>query len=295
MKILTKEEEQAHYNATLRGGIGGGLAGLLLGAGGVYAASARYPAFRQLTLPLRAFLVTSSGTFAAIISADKYSRAFERSRHPEDQYQDASSKAREAARARESVGKKTLDWLRENRYPIVGASWVASMGVALALVGRNPYLSGSQKLVQARVYAQGLTLAVLVASAAFELGDANKGQGRFETVTVVDPDDPTHQHLIEKRVHHERYAGEDLWRDMVDTEERKMKEREAKIHELEERDRAKGKGKAKGKDHLSKDQHKHEEGEKEAKNGKGDGKADGKEDGKDEKKENEKEKTEKKK
>jgi hypothetical protein len=30
MKILTKEEEQAHYNATLRGGITGGTVGLIV-------------------------------------------------------------------------------------------------------------------------------------------------------------------------------------------------------------------------------------------------------------------------
>jgi hypothetical protein len=30
MKILTKEEEQAHYNATLKGGITGGTIGLIL-------------------------------------------------------------------------------------------------------------------------------------------------------------------------------------------------------------------------------------------------------------------------
>ena len=28
----------------------------------------------------------------------------------------------------------------------------------------------------------------------------------------MDPDDPTHKHLIDKKVHHERYAGEDQWR-----------------------------------------------------------------------------------
>lgn len=37
--------------------------GLALGVGGVYGAGLRYPAFRQLTLPLRAFLCTSSMTF----------------------------------------------------------------------------------------------------------------------------------------------------------------------------------------------------------------------------------------
>ncbi|MCJ1479688.1 hypothetical protein MMC13_008374 [Lambiella insularis] len=241
MKILTKEEEQAHYNATLQGGIGGGIAGIALGLAGVYGATRRYPAFKSLTLPLKAFLVTSSGTFAAIVSADRYSRAFEASRHPEDQYKDEAEREKERIQAGKSQFQKIKDWGKENRYPIVGASWVASMGIALAIVGRNPYLSTLQKIVQARVYAQGLTLAVLVATAAFEIGDRNEGEGRWETVKILDPNDPEHKHLIEKKVHHESYAGEDLWRDMVDTEERKIKEREESAHEQEEAHRKAGK------------------------------------------------------
>ncbi|KAL9117847.1 MAG: hypothetical protein Q9187_005610 [Circinaria calcarea] len=243
MKILTKEEEQAHYNATLRGGIGGGLVGLAVGLAGVYGATRRYPAFGSLTLPLKAFLVTSSGTFAAIISADKYSRAFEAARHPEEQYKDEAERQRQAIEASKTRFQKIKDWGRENRYPIVGASWLASMGIALAIVGRSPYLTTSQKIVQARVYAQGLTLAVLVATAAFEIGDRNEEKGRWETVKVLDPNDPTHKHMVEKRVHHESYAGEDMWRDMVETEERKLKEREEAAHEQEERDARAGKGK----------------------------------------------------
>ena len=115
------------------------------------------------------------------------------------------------------------------------------MAIALGLVGRSPYLSTSQKIVQARVYAQGLTLAVLIATAAFEIGDRKDDKGRWETVKIIDPDDPEHKHLIEKKVHHERYAGEDLWRDMVETEERKIKEREEVAHEQEDRDRKAGK------------------------------------------------------
>ncbi|KAI9806702.1 MAG: hypothetical protein M1825_006159 [Sarcosagium campestre] len=242
MKILTAEEKRDHYNATLKGGIGGGLVGLAAGVGGVALAQARYPFFRSLTLPLKAFLATSAGTFAAIISADKYSREFEKARDSSNSYTDKSTEALKAARSAESFGKKTKDWFRENRYSIVGVSWLASMVTAFGLVGRNPYLSRQQKLVQARVYAQGLTLAVIVATAVFEIGDANKGEGRWETVQVLDPDDPEHKHLIEKKIHHERYAGEDLWKDMVDTEERKIEERKKAVKEQEERDHKAGKG-----------------------------------------------------
>jgi len=163
---------------------------------------------------MKTFLVTSTSTFAAIISADRASRGFEWARDPARDYKDNASQDLEAAKANESSFRKFKDWGRENRYPIVTVSWVASMATALGLVGRNPYLSGAQKLVQARVYAQGLTLAILIATAAFEVGDANKGRGRWETVMILDPNDPEHKHLIEKRIHHEAYAGEDLWRGM---------------------------------------------------------------------------------
>ncbi|KAL3425102.1 hypothetical protein PVAG01_04383 [Phlyctema vagabunda] len=233
MKILTKEEEQEHYNATLKGGFTGGGIGLALGLAGVVGASRRFHGFNQLTLPMKTFLVTSSTTFAAIIAADKASRGFEWARDPQRQYKDKATLEQEQLKANETTMSKIKDWGRENRYPIVTASWVASMGIALGIVSRNKYISGAQKLVQARVYAQGLTLAVLVATAALEVGDANKGRGRWETVMVLDPNDPEHHRMIEKKIHHEAYAGEDLWRDMVATEERKIEERKKATKEME--------------------------------------------------------------
>jgi hypothetical protein len=121
-----------------------------------------------------------------------------------------------------------MAWLSENRYSIVFGSWVASMATALGIVGRNPYLTGQQKLVQARVYAQGLTVAVVIISLAFETRDSSKGRGRWETVKIIDPNDPQHKHIIEKRIHHEAYAGEDQWRDMVQAEEQRIHDKEEK-------------------------------------------------------------------
>jgi hypothetical protein len=222
MKVISQEEETAHYNAVLKGGfIGGSIFGLL-GLAGVMGASKRYPAFRGLTLPFRSFLVTSTTTFGAIVNAERYSNDFHKRQNPMNFYKDDATRAMELAREQESSLDRFKEWGKENRYTIVFGSWVASIGLALAMVGRNKYLSTSQKLVQARVYAQGLTLAVLIASAAFETADARKGEGRWETVKVLDPNDPEHKHLIEKRIHKEEYEGQDLWKDMVAAEERRI-------------------------------------------------------------------------
>jgi len=224
MKIISKEEEAAHYRVVVKNGLIGGTIGLAAGLAGVLGASKRYPGFRSLTVPFRTFLVTSVGTFGAIVTAENGSVKFQRARDPMNQYMDASHRAAEEIRRSEATNKKLLDWGRENRYSIVFTSWIAAMGIALGMVGRDKYLSTSQKLVQARVYAQGLTLAVLIATASLETSDAKRGKGRWETVLVVDPNDPTHRHMIEKKIEKEDYEGQNLWKDMVEAEERRLEE-----------------------------------------------------------------------
>lgn len=239
MKVLTPEEEREHYNATLKGGLLGGASGLGAGTLGVYAASARYPVFRGLTLPFRAFLIVSTATFASIVSADHYSRSFEAQRTPDRQYRDESQSLQQQLEEQQSQRQKTMRFLSENRYGIVFGSWVASMGAALGIVGRDPHLTTQQKVVQARVWAQGFTLAAVVVSLAFEGGDRYSKKGRWETIKVLDPDDPTHQHIIEKRIHHEKYAGEDQWMDMVAAEEERLKERNRAVRKKDDKDKQK--------------------------------------------------------
>ncbi|KAK8064816.1 hypothetical protein PG994_007454 [Apiospora phragmitis] len=235
MKVVSQEEETAHYNSVLKGGFIGGTLGVGLGLLGVIGASKRYPAFRGLTLPFRSFLVTSTGTFGAIVNAERYSIDFHKKNNPMNFYVDEATKLDQIADQQKTTSERLNDWGRQNRYSIVFASWIASMGLAGIMVGRNKFLSTSQKLVQARVYAQGLTLAVLIATAAFETADARSGQGRWETVKVLDPEDPEHKKVIEKRVHKEEYEGQDLWMDMVAAEERRIADREkAKTHEGKE-------------------------------------------------------------
>lgn len=226
MKVLTKEEEQQHYNATVQGGVVGGLIGLGLGSAGVIAAGRRFHAFRALTVPFRVFLAASTGTFVSVIAADRASNAYDIEHTPEKLNALARNHEREEKlNANKTTLERARKWAEDNRYPIIFGFWLTSMIGSFAMVNRNPYLTGSQKLVQARMYAQGSTLAVLLASFAVETSDAKNGKGRWETIKILDPNDPTHQHMIEKRIHRERYAGEDQWREMVEAEEAKMNAR----------------------------------------------------------------------
>lgn len=185
--------------------------------------------------------MTSDAKKTAIVSADSYSRRFEASKQPDRHYQDEQRQLQDQIDSQRTGKEKTMRWLQDNRYGIVLGSWVVSITAAMGIVGKNPYLTGQQKLVQARVYAQGFTLAAVIASLAFEGNDRMSGSGRWETVKVLDPNDPNHKHMIEKKIHHERYTGEDQWMDMVEAEERRMKEREKAVKEREEADAKSGK------------------------------------------------------
>ena len=297
MKLLTKEEEAAHYNATLKGGALGGFLGLGVGGALVFFAHRRYHFFNQLTPQLKAFLVTSAATFAGIISADHASRAFESERNPADrQYREREEERRFEETAGKSWTERAMDFGRKERYKIVGASWLASMATAFALVNRNKYLSGPQKLVQARVYAQFLTLGVLVASAAFEISDSKNDEGKmWETVRVIDPNDPEHKRLIEKKEHREEWGGQDMWKEMLDAEEQRLKQRERGEKKMKQENEAKNKGGAKGKKEQSKQGEKEEEeedddGEDEKGEQEDDSKEGKKVDQKDDKKDDQKEK-----
>ena len=67
MRVISKEEEAAHYSATIKGGLVGGSVGLALGLAGVVGASKRYAAFRSLTLPFRFQLSLPLGFLAMFI------------------------------------------------------------------------------------------------------------------------------------------------------------------------------------------------------------------------------------
>lgn len=200
--------------------------GLLGGAGGVLAASKRYATIRHLTLPMKSFLVTSSGTFLGIISADNASRAYEKQQNADQRWYESREKyLHEQETKGMSFMDRTVALARQEKYKIIGVTWIASMVGSFMLVGRNPFLSGSQKIVQARVYAQGLTLAVLVASAAFEISDQKKGKG------IMNADKSGAQKKATTKDEKINEEQGDLWKDMVAAEEERLKKRHQPLYE----------------------------------------------------------------
>ncbi|CAG8651796.1 hypothetical protein C2G38_1984497 [Gigaspora rosea] len=195
MKILTKEEEEEHYRATVKGGIKGAVIGLGASLGASLVAQ-RYSRFYQhLTLPLKAFLVSSGTTAACIISAERAGLNYDRRRY--GLYQPVKVPHQQLPTTR-----VVKDFISENRYSIVCGSWALCMAGSLAYTYRNKYLTFAQKVVQARMYAQALTIVMVLATAGLSMS-SNQPK-----ITV----------------------GSDQWKEIVAAEERKLN----KIQEIKD-------------------------------------------------------------
>lgn len=174
MKILTKEEEDAHYNTVLRGGAEGFAAGLAVSLPASFYLNRSWHYYRSLPLSLKALGVIVVTVPACVIQAEWASLKYEKQQwHDIGKAEMDAEKRKELERISKLQGQeKWLDWAQRRRYSIVGASWAASMALAFGIVMRNPYQSFPQKIVQARMWAQGLTVGVLIASAGLATTEA---------------------------------------------------------------------------------------------------------------------------
>jgi hypothetical protein len=89
------------------------------------------------------------------------------------------------------VKEKIGEWVGRHQYSVVLGTWALSMGVAGTIISRNRYQSVAQKVVQARMWAQGMTIGVLIAAGALthaKRADAAKRVCRSISNMIVNSD-----------------------------------------------------------------------------------------------------------
>ncbi|WWD22739.1 hypothetical protein CI109_107232 [Kwoniella shandongensis] len=167
MRIAGEKDFRGYQDATVNGGLKGALLGAGISIPAYYVLMQRSATYRALPLPLKALGAVVIVVPSVYISAEKAGERFSKS-----QYTGVGKREldRELLEERERWDKlgfvgKTQDWAGRHKFGLIGAGWAGSMALAFAIVARNPYQSTSQKVVQARMWAQGLTVGLLVSSA----------------------------------------------------------------------------------------------------------------------------------
>ncbi|KAF8318270.1 hypothetical protein DL93DRAFT_2109950 [Clavulina sp. PMI_390] len=178
MKVLTKEEEDEHYNVVLKGGVKGFAYSSAVAIPASFYLNRVWPYYRRLPLSLKALGVITVTVPACVIKAEWDSLDYEKAQWNDIGLAEMQAEKRleEQRVAKLDDREKWVDWARQRRYSIVGASWALSMAVAFGIVMRNPYQTFPQKIVQARMWAQGLTVGVLIASAGLATTEAKSAR-----------------------------------------------------------------------------------------------------------------------
>lgn len=168
MKVnVTQEELEAFDRATIRGSIEGIAGGLAISLPASFAAQRYWPAYRALPLSLKALgvILIVGPTWA--IQTERRGVEFDE----EHNWKGAGRQLLDSAKAREasewgglSSSEKLSKWVARHQYQVILGSWATSMAVAGTIIMRDRHQSNSQKIVQARMWAQGLTIGILIAT-----------------------------------------------------------------------------------------------------------------------------------
>lgn len=166
MKIATQQELDAQQHATVMGGAKGFLSGAAVAFPVSYLLQRRWAYYRQLPPSLKAFGIILIVVPSFVISAEHAGQRFER-----EHWHDQGKAELDAVEAREQrhwdsldFKEKVKDFAARHQYGIILGGWALSMGISFGLVAANKYQTMPQKIVQARMWAQGLTVGVLIAA-----------------------------------------------------------------------------------------------------------------------------------
>ncbi|EIW75663.1 hypothetical protein CONPUDRAFT_65908 [Coniophora puteana RWD-64-598 SS2] len=167
MKLASEEELAAHSTATIRGAMEGTAVSAAVAVPSFMLLNRRWAYYRSLPLSLKALGGILIVAPCLAIQAERRGLEFDRERYwvgAGKNEMDREAAEEQARWESLTTGDKVSDWATRHQYSIILGSWALSLGIAGGIVARNKYQTIPQKVVQARMWAQGLTIGVLVAA-----------------------------------------------------------------------------------------------------------------------------------
>lgn len=164
MKIIEDEEKQAHRTHIINEGAKGFVIGSFISAGAfLYLRSRHASAFARYNTSIKTCIFTMPSVTMCAFYADQGSWEFDRKVHASS-YSEQKVLAEYREWNRMTLGQKALLAVSNNKYPIILGAWAASMYGSWVYVNRDKIMTTSQKAVQARMYAQAITILLLLST-----------------------------------------------------------------------------------------------------------------------------------
>lgn len=162
MKIVTKEEREAHATHVAIEGAKGLFYGAIGSVGIYYYLKKRHTVrFNSFNTSIKTCILTIPTVGAAALWADEGSIEFDRK-----MYSSGYAEARVLEEYREwnnlAMSDKIFTTLNNHKYKIILGAWAGSLYGSWVLVNRDKIMSTAQKAVQARMYAQAISIILLL-------------------------------------------------------------------------------------------------------------------------------------
>ncbi|KAG5363164.1 Respiratory supercomplex factor 2-like protein [Yarrowia sp. B02] len=207
MKVATPEEIKEYNHTCLIGGIKGAGIGALIGLGAAFTLKKRQPhVFGNMSATVKVGMGIVPALAGFSIGAEKAGEHYDDNKYSGEYLDYEHRKEQQAG---------FMHYLKEHKYKCVFGGWVVSMAGSMWYVFRDKYMTGTQKIVQARMYAQASTIILLFATLAFSASDSIGGGNNSRD--YLGKDGKVHHH-------HVQLEHSNDWKELVKEEEDRLKE-----------------------------------------------------------------------
>lgn len=162
MKIIDKEERDAHRIHVASEGLKGLFYGSVLSVGLFSYLKFRHPArFARFNTSIKACIIVMPTISLGAFWADEGSVEFDRKMYSSG-YANRKILEEYTEWQKKPTSEKIITTLSTHKYKVILTSWLASMYGSWVFVNRDKVMSSTQKMVQARMYAQAITIVLLL-------------------------------------------------------------------------------------------------------------------------------------
>lgn len=169
MKLIDETHKTQHWQHTLQQGAKGLAIGLGVSAVFVAAFKRRYPMhYAQYNYTIKACMWTLPTLGLGGFWADEGSVKFSDMMHRSEYHRKVKEEQKERVGSLTLADRMFLK-VNEHRYELIVASWAASLGWAWRAVSKDRVMTTAQKAVQARMYAQAITVLLLLSTVALSI------------------------------------------------------------------------------------------------------------------------------
>lgn len=162
MKILDDEERNAHIAHITAEGAKGLFYGSIFSAGLFAYLKFKHPIkFRQMNTSVKSCVIAMPTIAISAFFADQGSVEFDREMHSSEYNQKRLLEEYQEWQ-KLPTGEKLIHTLNKNKYPIIIGTWAASLYGSWVFVNRDKIMTTAQKAVQARMYAQAISVVLLL-------------------------------------------------------------------------------------------------------------------------------------